>query len=598
MDNPLSSNLQARIPLSLLKEFLIQSVERSASITQATSIHSSDWEEWEAGLRVWRETLGHLEESSLRLLLADKDLWDAAIGASPDPLLRDRISDEQTRDQWKDIPPELERERGRWVRAGLISSDPFPSTQWPVFSLVELANRHRIEWKDPQERFAQAFGASIPLVCEAILKAHPGLDIQAILNKDAKTFVATGNNGKPLSTLLFSETHLKVSLLLRDQGALDPALIQGIQAQESSILHQSSRDINKARSLLSLGADPDALDERGLLADETEWFDTQRAAEFHALLQSHRSDRSARIARKRIMASALAKTPFSTLNELGFFQKATEDPVVPSEVGDMGLLSFMHHRYKHSSQTRLATIVRILSGKRRAERVLQAEGSREEGLAAVMGLLARESDVSSRFDALRKAFKPLLKGVDVNRALTLALRQHAAFLHSPEILDVILSAMGDKMNDRPLLKGMDIEAWEAFRDALPAHLRWTPPNGARAQQQGQQNVWTRTAEAMMAVLEEHEEQFPLENLEKAKWLPCLMTLACGTREEKHPIYSKAMKWMDEGIEPAWPDPETEERISSWMGQKYPGFEAEVASRAMEKKIPQAKAVSRPRASRF
>lgn len=594
------SHFDALIPLPLLKDLLVQLMDRAHSITKNGSLRPNDWIRWRKSLEVWRKTLGHLDGPALRLLIEDREVWDTALHASPDPSFLARISEKNIRNQWKDIPHELKQEHNHWKQEGLIPSDHTPSTQWPVLSLVSLARKHGVQWVDAQERFAQAFAWASPSLCKALLEAYPELDTQSMLNQDAKRFLTLVGEDHSLLTLLFSDTHREVSEYLYQAGVLKTLHVQEAQAQEPTLLHKSRTDLKKAKALLELGADPDALNKDGLLADEANWFSTESSLAFHELLQTYRSAQSARIARKRVMATAMGDSPFVTLNELGFFREATVNPIVPSEVGDMGLLSFLHHRFTHPSQRRMATLAHLLSGKRRAMQVLKAEGSLEEGLAKVVGLIAREGGANERLGAFRKAFGRLLDGVNPNTVLQLALRQYGEWITDPELLDTVLSAMGDETSLRPLLEGMDLQTWKAFRDNFSSFLAsWrVPPNGNASNSRVKQAVWTRMADALLEVLDKEEEC--LDEGEKSLWLPCLMTLACGTYKTDHPAYLKVMEWLSSGIQPAWPYPESEAKVHGWLNQRYPGLEAETTARLMEEKVPEAKAtpIARRRASRF
>ena len=600
----MDTSAHASLPLPLVKQFLIQALKRSSrSLRPGTSILSHEWADWGQALGSWRQALASMDDPSRRLLLADRDVWEAAIEAAPHPQGVARCKhDGKDAYEWKRIPEELEKEQAQWVHEGLIPQQTPSSVQWPALSLVRQARQHGIEWEDVAERFSLAFANSMDQVCDALLEAYPDLDVEAALAQEAHGWKqGDRSHPRPLYSLLFSEPLWEASQVLQAHEALTAEHVRRIQERDPALLHGTSTDLEQARALLKLGADPDKVSADGVLADETKSFNTKNALAFHELLQSYRSTKKAHEARKRVMATAFTNTPTSVMLEVGFLPEIAEDPHVPTEEGEMTLLSFLHHRFESSRFGRLGNLIQILSGKRRARRVLDAEGSREKGLAQFMGLLAQDPNAPKRVDALRKIFKAQLEGADANRTLALAFQMHGQRTATPDAMDTILQAMGDSPTERLFLEGMDYATWDAFRKGFSHFLsnsKWVPPNGLTSQQWGREKVWARVSTALLDVLEIHDKRGQISDAQKSDWLPCMMGLASGIREKDHPAYLKIMEWMHAGIDPAWPSAEVETRVERWMRTRYPQYDVNVVASRMENQIPAAPAVRRNAPKRF
>lgn len=345
------------------------------------------------GLQAWRQALKYAAPDFQESLVASSTMWDAVIGLLP-PNDMTHV-DSALGMKGTDFQNDIAEEKKAWVAAGLLSTsqqDHLPFT-WPALAMVSLARRY------PQAMDLTSWtvytGKSIwknsAAVAQALLDLHPDRSTLPLLNLPESVFDG-GVVRRELPSLAFALGYSWIK-------DTTPLLLQRLPPEVTSIVHPDhggtllfhTYDPPVIKTLLLAGCDPNALNERGQMADEI-----HRTHDIHALLNEHRTPAQKQQAALRMAAAHLAvgdEQGLSNLPEI-LLGNHIEFPEKSSE----GFLSYLHHslpsRDSASPRVRLLLEVFDYLKPKQSLALLESEGSISEGVARALALLCDSPDAT------------------------------------------------------------------------------------------------------------------------------------------------------------------------------------------------------------
>ena len=263
-------------------------------------------------LALWRLILSQCSVEDRARLATHEALFNTAVGFIPStssstsrgrPLDWDRLADEGQTDH-----AALLAEEAQWMQAGLIHRRTWSSAEWPAVALIEAC----IQTNTPLPNLDAALWAQVeqknPGVLEALLPMADGLDWEAFLSVPLK------NYSPPMTraSLVVSGEASAIGDLL--SPFLTSDIVAGIDAARGGLFHTRLLPADQVGTWVARGAQANARDGRGRLAEET-WCHLPVAdvLALHNALGAHRTDQENAEALERTCWNLLVRHPWDTL---------------------------------------------------------------------------------------------------------------------------------------------------------------------------------------------------------------------------------------------------------------------------------------------